>query len=87
LVLLVLVLPALIRMKDHVRTIRYDFEWRFQDRSYHGQDSPAEDDVIDQIVVMKIPNRCEIHLLAKQAERGYSIHLFRVWLFRIKVLL
>ena len=68
LVLLVLVVPALVRMEDQLRSVWYGFKSLAQHRSYHTQDGPLRDRIAYQIAVMQIQDGREIQFPAKQAE-------------------
>ena len=85
LVLLVLVLPALIRMENQPCSIWYSLKRLLQHGSYHAQYWPVRDGIANQITVVQIQNGREIHLLSKQTELSYVGRPFLVWLFRIEV--
>lgn len=57
LVLLMLVLPALVRVKDQIRSIWYCFKSIVQHSSYYVQDRPVRDRIAYQIAVVQIQDR------------------------------
>ena len=68
LVLLVLVLPALVRMKDQPVSIRYLLKSLIQHSRNHTQNRTVGDGIADQIAAAQIKDGREIELLAKQTE-------------------
>ena len=68
LVLFVLVLPALVRMKDQPGSIRYLLKSLIQHSRNHTQNRMVRDGIADQIAAAQIKDGREIELLAKQTE-------------------
>ena len=56
LVLLVLVLPALVRMENQTGSIRYLLKGLIQHGRYHVQHRPVRDRIADQITTAQIKN-------------------------------
>ena len=65
---LMLVLPALVRMKDQPGSIRYLLKSLIQHSRNHTQNRMVRDGIADQIATAQIKDGREIELLAKQAE-------------------
>ena len=81
LVLLVLILPALVRVKDQPCSVRYGLKSFLQHGSYHTQNRSFGDRIAYQIAVMQIQDGREIQFLAKQAEFRHICNSFLVGLF------
>ena len=60
LLLFMLVLPALIGMKDQVGSIRYFLKGLFQHSRYHVQNGPVRERIADQIATVQVENRREM---------------------------
>ena len=65
---LMLVLPALVRMKDQPGFIRYLLKSLIQHSRNHTQNRMVRDGIADQIAAAQIKDGREIELLAKQTE-------------------
>ena len=86
LVLLVLVLPALVRVENQLLSPSgYGFKRLLQHGSYHAQNRSVRDGIADQITVVQIQNWREIQLLTKQTELCHIGDPLLVWLFGIEV--
>ena len=81
LVLLVLVLPALVRVENQLRSVWYGFKSLVQHRSYHTQNGPLGDRIAHQIAVVQIQDGREIQFLAEQAEFRHICDPLLAWLF------
>ena len=68
LVLFVLVLPALVRMKDQIGPIRYLLKRLVQHSCYHAQNRPVRGRIADEITAVQVKNGREVQFLSKQAE-------------------
>ena len=63
-----LVLPALVRMKDQPDSIRYLLKSLIQHSRNHTQNRMLRDGIVDQIAAAQIKDGREIELLSKQTE-------------------
>ena len=85
LVLFVLVLPALVGMKDQSGSIRYLLKSLVQHGGYHAQHRSVRDRVADQITAVQVEDWREIQFLSEQTEFCYIGNPLLVRLFGMKV--
>ena len=85
LVMLVLVLPALIGMKNQSRTVWDCVKSFLQHGSDHTEHRMLRDRAAYQILAAQIENRRQVQLLAEQGELGHVGDPFLVWLLRVEV--
>ena len=80
-----LVLPALIGMKDQIGSIWYLLKSLVQHGCHHAQNRPVRDCIADQIAAVQVENRREIQFLSEQAEFCLIGNPLLVRLFSMKV--
>ncbi len=85
LVLLVLVLPALVRVENQSGTIRYGCKSFVEHGCYHAQHRSVRDGIADQIPIVQIQDGRKIELLAKQTELRHIGDPLLVWPFCMEV--
>ena len=85
LVLFVLVLPALVRMKDQPGSIRYLLKSLIQHSRNHTQNRMRRDGVADQIAAAQIENRGQIELFSEQTELCHIRDPFLIRLFGMEI--
>ena len=85
LILLVLVLPALVRMKDQPSSIRYLLKSLIQHSRNHTQNRTVGDGIADQIAAAQIKDGREIELLSKQTELCHIRDPFLIRLVRVEI--
>ena len=85
LVLFVLVLPALVGMKDQSGSIRYLLKSLVQHAGHHAQHRSVRDRVADQITAVQVEDWREIQFLSEQTEFCYIGDPLLVRLFGVEV--
>ena len=80
-----LVLPALIGMKNQVCSVRNLCKRLVQHGGYHAQHRPVGDRVADQITAVQVEDWREIQFLSEQTEFCYISNPLLVRLFGMKV--
>ena len=84
-VLLVLVLPALVRMKDQVCSVRNLRERLVQHGGYHAEHRTIRYGIADQIAAVQIENRGQIELFSEQAKLRHIRDPFLIRLFGMEI--
>ena len=87
LVLLVLVLPALIRLKNQVCSVRDLCKRLVRHGCHHTQRRTIRDSIADQIAAVLIENRGQIQFLPKPAELGHIRNPFLIRLVGMEILI